>query len=285
MKQILSLGAGVQSSTLALMAAYGEVKNSDGSPRLLDCAIFADTQGEPPSVYKWLDTLKTLIAAAPHPFPVYTVSQGNLAEDELRIKLSGRSGRLYRKNSIPAFVMSPEGKKGLLGRKCTTDYKIVPIQRKTKELLGIKRVTKNTTFMADMWIGISTDEIVRIKPSRVAYARNIWPLIDADMSRNDCLKWMADKGFPVPPRSACTFCPFHSDNEWYRLKTDEPEEFAKAVVFERELQAATQRQEVMRGTPYLHNSCKNLDTVAFTVSDANNVVAAFGNECEGLCGV
>lgn len=46
---ILSLGAGVQSSTLALMAAAGEI-----TP-MPQAAIFADTQAEPASVYKWLD--------------------------------------------------------------------------------------------------------------------------------------------------------------------------------------------------------------------------------------
>jgi len=45
--RILSLGAGVQSSTLALMIAKGEIP-------MVDCAIFADTMGEPKAVYEWL---------------------------------------------------------------------------------------------------------------------------------------------------------------------------------------------------------------------------------------
>jgi hypothetical protein len=39
--RVLSLGAGVQSTTLALLAAHGEV-----GP-MPDCAIFADTRWEP----------------------------------------------------------------------------------------------------------------------------------------------------------------------------------------------------------------------------------------------
>jgi hypothetical protein len=46
---IISLGAGVQSSTMALMAARGLIL-----PRPIG-AIFADTQDEPASVYRWLD--------------------------------------------------------------------------------------------------------------------------------------------------------------------------------------------------------------------------------------
>ena len=49
--QYVSLGAGVQSSAMALMAAAGEISPM---PR---AAIFADTQAEPDSVYRWLDWL------------------------------------------------------------------------------------------------------------------------------------------------------------------------------------------------------------------------------------
>ena len=44
MKRFLSLGAGVQSSTLALMIANGELEP-------VDSAIFADTGWEPRKVY------------------------------------------------------------------------------------------------------------------------------------------------------------------------------------------------------------------------------------------
>lgn len=47
----LSLGAGVQSTTMALMATHGEI-----GP-MPDCAIFADTGWEPKAVYKHLDWL------------------------------------------------------------------------------------------------------------------------------------------------------------------------------------------------------------------------------------
>lgn len=48
MIHVLSLGAGVQSSTLAFLAAHGVV---EPMPAL---AIFADTGWEPKAVYEWL---------------------------------------------------------------------------------------------------------------------------------------------------------------------------------------------------------------------------------------
>ena len=58
--RILSLGAGVQSSTLALMIEKGEVP-------MVDAAIFSDTFGEPKAVYEWLEWLKKQLS-----FPIYT---------------------------------------------------------------------------------------------------------------------------------------------------------------------------------------------------------------------
>ncbi len=62
--RVLSLGAGVQSTTLALMAAHGEI-----GP-MPDCAIFADTGWEPAAVYEHLDWLASGNVL---PFPIHRV--------------------------------------------------------------------------------------------------------------------------------------------------------------------------------------------------------------------
>lgn len=269
----VSLGAGVQSSVMSLMAGYGELTPMPKG------AIFADTQSEPAEVYRWLDWLEKQL-----PYPVYRVTAGNLRENELRIRRSKKSGRLYLKNSIPAFVRKPDGGHGLLGRRCTGDYKIVPLQRKVKELVGIKRATKDVR--AIMWIGISRDEAIRMKPSRVSYIENRWPLIDANMTRKQCLAWMVARGLPEPPRSACTFCPFHSDEEWRRLKVTSPDEFAGVVDFEKRLQDAASKQEVLQGKPYLHETCEPIGDVDLSEKRGGYAqTSLFGNECEGMCGV
>jgi hypothetical protein len=279
MRRFLSLGAGVQSSTLALMIAHGELEP-------VEAAIFADTQNEPLSVMRWLDWLEEEIKKCPHPFPIYRVTKGNLAERELAIRVSQKSGNRYIQGGIPAFVKDPEGKRaGLLGRKCTLDFKIQPIYAKVRELLGIKRASKNQQPVALMAIGISLDEVQRIKPSRFPYCDNYWPLIDLRMTREDCFAWMQGKGYPIPPRSSCVFCPFHSDAEWIRLKTEEPEEFTRAVEFERQMHAAYANQNALRGTPFLHSSCVPLEQVEFKNVKSHVQVDMFNNECEGLCGV
>lgn len=261
---IISLGAGVQSSTMALMAAAGEI-----TP-MPKCCIFADTQAEPASVYKWLDFLEKQL-----PFPVYRVTAGNLREKSLQIGTKD-NGDTWVKGGIPAFALKPNGEVGPLFRKCTYDFKIVPIQKRIAEWRDVGVV---------QWIGISVDEIGRIKESQVKWVENRWPLVDLRKSRVDCLNWMDAKGFPKPPRSACSFCPFHSDAEWRRLKTEEPIAFYDAVDYEREMQSLDQFRNGSDTKLFLHRSCKPLSEIDFSTEEERGQLNMFNNECEGMCGV
>lgn len=270
--QYLSLGAGVQSSTLALMAATGEVGPMPNG------AIFADTLAEPASVYKWLDWLEKQL-----PFPVYRVTKGSLTEDSVKIHKRTRREGVRVQGLIPAFVLKQDGTTGILGRTCTADYKVQQIVRKLRELESVKRGEKNIQLV--QWIGISSDEATRMKPSRDAWAAIRWPLIELGMTRHHCLEWMKKRRFPIPPRSACVYCPFNSDAEWRRLRDKEPEEFAKAVIFERDLQKAHAVDDCRKGVPFLHSSAIPLDKVDFSTDEDHGQQMLFQNECEGMCGV
>ena len=279
MLNIISLGAGVQSSTMALMAAHGEI-----TP-MPDCAIFADTQAETRKVYEWLDWLEKQL-----PFPVYRVTHGDLASDGLRVIRSKKSGKLYQKNLIPLFVLGPNGEKGILNRKCTAEYKVRELVKKARAIVTQKAIAqwrKSGALdpLANTWIGISTDEAHRMKPSAEPWIRHSWPLIDHGVSRDQCLRWMKERGYSKPPRSACVFCPYHSDNEWRRLATEEPQEFMRAVAWEKAAQIANRQDEVARGQIYLHASRIPLEHVDLTVRKKEASLSLFGNECEGMCGV
>lgn len=100
---------------------------------------------------------------------------------------------------------------GMIRRQCTSDYKIVPIRRKVRELAGLTRRRSPKTALVEQWIGISLDEVLRMKPSFEGWQVNRWPLIERWMSRRDCLRWLEQHGYPLPPKSACIGCPFHSE--------------------------------------------------------------------------
>lgn len=264
---IISLGAGVQSSTMALMAALGEL-----TPMPL-AAIFADTQSEPKAVYEWLDWLEKQL-----PFPVHRVSDGNLGEEIASKRPTGK----FRKVDIPAFVKVDGRIGGLINRSCTRDFKITPIRRKARELCGLTGKRSPETAAVIQWIGISRDEARRIKPSREAWCENRWPLIEAGKSRGDCLEWMKRHGFPKPPKSSCTFCPYHSDSQWAALT---PEEFETAAKIDDLLRFHPPEEYRSKGELYLHRSGKPLREVVFKTDFTYGQLNFFHAECEGMCGV
>lgn len=257
--RILSLGAGVQSSTLALMIAAGELQP-------VDAAIFADTGAEPLAVYRWLDELTANV-----PFPVFRVSAGNLAE-----AIMDNSGARFA--SIPAFIASKNG--GMGRRQCTNEYKLRPIQRKARELMGLKprQLSKRP---AEMVIGISMDEALRMTISKVKYLRNVYPLIDAGIDRRGCVEWLKAHGFKEPPKSACTFCPYHNEAMWRDMKLNDPTSFAQAVAID----GALRNKARFRHQQFLHRSLTPLASVDFRNAADFGQVDAFNNECEGMCGV
>ena len=253
---ILSLGAGVQSSTLALMAAKGEI-----GP-MPDAAIFADTGWEPKHVQEYLDWLETQL-----PFPVYRVmhKDGLLAD----LQVNGRFA------SVPFFTADG----GLGRRQCTAEYKLKPIRKKMRELLGYaprKRIPENS---ATCWIGISMDESIRMKPSWDKWIKNRWPLIELGMTRWHCLEWMDKNGYPMPPKSSCLGCPFHSDKHWAEMKTGDPEEWQHTIEMDRFIRTRIKGMQQQ----FMHRSRRLLDQVDF--SAITNQVDMFANECEGMCGV
>lgn len=260
--RVLSLGAGVQSTTLALLAA-------DGGIEMPDCAVFSDTGWEPAAVYRHLDWL-----AARLPYPVHRVQHGNLRHDVLH----PREGKQM---ANPPFFTGPAP--GILRRQCTETYKVGPIRRKVREMLGLRpgqRAPREP--VVEQWIGISVDEAVRMKPSREAWVRHRWPLVERGMNRWDCLRWLDRHGYPEPPKSACVGCPYHSDAYWREMRDQRPEEWADAVAFDESIRGG------VRGTTstlYLHASRQPLrDADLSTAEDHGQMQLGFGQECEGMCG-
>lgn len=265
--RVLSLGAGVQSSTLALLAARGEI-----GP-MPDCAVFADTGAEPRRVYEWLDWLETQL-----PFPVYRVSRGNLTEDLIRAGDNNtRPGisLLTRVAAPPLYTKGPDGKMGMIPRQCTRDYKIEPIRQKVRELLGIrKRQRGGKVVLAEQWIGISLDELTRVKESREAYIAHRWPLVERRWSRQHCIAWMQKNFGRVAPRSACVFCPFHDDEE-YRYVREDQDDWDTAI------RGGLRK---MDHELYVHRSCVPLAEADLSGGVDPNQLSML-DECDGMCGV
>ena len=266
-----SLGAGVQSSCLVLMQKHGLIKPMPSA------AIFSDTGGEPESVYSYLDFLKKEL-----PFPVYTVMEKEGLTKEIEKSVYGEVERLgnppfYTKENSDAEV-------GLLNRLCTSEFKIKPIKRKLRELLGYEKRQRIPAKSVIQSIGISLDEIQRMKESKDKWIVNTYPLIEKRMKRGDCIEWLKKMGYPEPPRSACVYCPFHSDHEWRNIKKDQ-KAWAEAVRIDKLIRSGLVGT---KSTLFLHSSGKPLEEVDLTTDVDRGQLTMFnagvsGLECEGMC--
>tara|TARA_R100001463_G_scaffold44124_1_gene91801 strand:+ start:1738 stop:2556 length:819 start_codon:yes stop_codon:yes gene_type:complete len=272
MFRAISLGAGVQSTVMSLMAARGEIKP------MPDCAIFADTQWEPKGVYDHLDWLETQL-----PFPVYRVTEGDIRRDTLHASQNGKDEK-GRFATVPFFTLEGDNK-GMGRRQCTYEYKLKPIRKKIRELVGLKkgqRVARGW-IVAHTWLGISTDEAGRMKPSRDAWQFNVYPLILNNISRQDCIAWFA-KHYPgrTLAKSACIGCPFHNNVQWRDMKINDPTSFADAIEFDEGIRYPENNEDIRQ---FLHAERKPLAEVDLQNLEDKGQLNLFMNECEGMCGV
>lgn len=242
--RVLSLGAGVQSTVLALLAVEGVLPKPDA-------AVFADTGWEPAAVYEHLDRLKVALTAAG--IPLHIVSAGDLRKDALDPE--------HRYCSVPYFVRNPDGSDGMGRRQCTSEYKLRPIKVKVRELLGYPHPTPVPRgVFAEQWIGFSTDEIHRVRDTLdVRYSRPRHPLLELGMSRKDCLRWLKAHGWSSVQKSACIGCPFHGNRQWRDLRDNHPAEWADAVEFDKAIRKGGARGLPLNGEAFLHRSRIPLD--------------------------
>ena len=123
--------------------------------------------------------------------------------------------------------------------------------------------------------------------------QRVWhPLIEGPrpMNRWDCEVWLRERGYPVPVKSACFFCPYQSDRRWRACRDLHPELWRKAVDLDHHLRANAEYVG-LKGTPYLHADRVPLDQVDLrTPEERGQTTMEFDNdgfrdECHGTCGV
>lgn len=254
---VISLGAGKQSSYMLLTALEGAYK------LMPDFAIFSDTGCEPDYVYSYVTWLKDFVKNK-YNFDIVIVSTGNIVEDTLNY-LEGKRSR------VAALPLRLSGNGGLIMRQCTNDYKIAPLR---KYLQSIRNESK-----IRLWIGVSLDEIERIKDSSVKYIENYYPLIEKQIRIDRIIHWFSENRMREPGKSACLICPFHSDNYWKMFKKQFPDEFEKACQFD----DAIRNYPNLKRQTYLSKHLKPLREIDFSMQPS--LFPELIEECNGLCGL
>lgn len=214
--RIISYGGGVQSTALVVLAAQRVIDFS--------VALFSNVgdDSEHPETIRYVREVAVPWAA----------ERGVAVHELHRTKRTGEAETLWSRlmqegsRSLPIPVRMPDtGAPGT--RSCTIDFKIKVIARWLRE----NGATKDNP--ATVAIGFSTDEFHRSSNKKAhPYEVPVYPLLDLGYSRSDCMRIIADAGLPVPPKSACFFCPFHRPATWAEMRRDEPDLFERAAGLE-----------------------------------------------------
>ena len=259
--KVISLGMGVQSTALYLMSSMGYKV-----PRA-DFAIFADPQAEHPKTYEILDWLLDW-KEKNNGIDIIVNKDRNLYKDIVNKIPKGE-----RVASIPAFSKNNDG---LLMRQCTSEYKIQPVIKSCRKLHKLK--PRKRMLPTEVWLGISLDEIERMKESSLYNIKYFYPLIYHSLSRINCIEFFKSNNFPVPVKSSCVFCPYHSNKFWKEMKSNK--KVWKTIL---KVDGIIRHNKKLREPQYLHRSCKPIEEIDF---DDGQLEMFEGINCdEGYCGL
>lgn len=166
----------------------------------LDEVVLADTGAEKPETYEYIEKwIKPFLAEKGVP---YTVVKPKTQLIE----------RCLHGHKVPDRHF----------RWSTRDMKINPIKKYLKPRKPVH-----------VYLGICYDEIHRVKDSRIDWITNSWPLVDKRITRQDCVDILRRKGWEIPVKSGCFFCPFQGKKDWFWLWKTHPDLFELSKKIER----------------------------------------------------
>lgn len=207
-----SYGGGTQSIAVAWLIAEGKLPRPER-------IVMADTGREATETWEYteawvkplLTSLDLTLEVAPH----------SLAT----VDLYSHKGTLL----IPA-ITGPGG--GQFSTYCSGEWKAEVVRRYLRSLgYGAKRPVLT-------WLGMSLDEIGRLKPGDLQWQKLHWPLVfDVPLTRADCRALILRHGWPEPPKSSCWMCPFRNNSQWARLKEHYPADWQAAIELDEAIRA------------------------------------------------
>ena len=261
---VFSYGGGVQSTAALVLAVQGKIDYHT----FLFCNVGLDSEN--PATLTYVQEIVK---------PYALVNGIELVELQKRRngELDTVYGRLTRpeSRSIGIPIRMSNGAPG--NRTCTVDFKILVVARWTKQ----HGATKDAP--ATIGLGISLDEFQRMRSdSGIAHERLDYPLITLRLDRSACMEIIRQAGLPIPPKSSCWFCPFHSLRAWQEMRQEQPEMFMKAVALEQHINE--RRAKLGRDQVWFTDKCKPLDKVTTDLMQHSLFASEETDGCEsGYC--
>jgi len=258
---VISLGWGVQSFALAAMSALGVLPP-------VEAAVHADTGHERAETYalaeRWAPWLEE------RGVRIVTVHPDERYKEPFGVKPLPTS---LPQMMIPVFQMFSDGPGGMIPRQCTRHWKIRPIKRWLQANRDAQPV--------EQWLGITLDEVLRIKPSGVKYITNAYPFVEhlgRPWTRGMVVKWLVENGLEVPVKSSCIFCPYHDRATWRDIQLSGNGDWEKALVVDKAIRDRRPGYQC-----YLTTQRTALGECDFRSQEDHGQMTLWNEECSGMC--
>lgn len=200
--RVASWGGGVNSTAMLVGCVEKGMK--------VDLILFADTGGEKPETYGFLDEFDLWLQA----HGMVGVTRVSNAERSIYASLEQEC---LTRRTLPALAFG--------WRSCSDKWKKRPQDR----------YLHDHGIVVDEWlIGFDAGESRRVERAVADLGRRKrFPLVEWKWYREDCVKAIQRAGLAVPVKSACFFCPASTKPEILKLKREHPELFERAREMER----------------------------------------------------
>lgn len=226
--QVWSYGGGTQTAAIAALVIEGVLPRPD-------LIVMADTGREKTATWEYLER----------------VVQPALTQVGLKVEIVPselKKHDLYGSNGdlLPPMWTTQNGH-GQMRAFCSNEWKRRPVLRFLK-ILGIESCVN--------WLGISSDESHRQRPSAEKWVKHWYPLVERGVSRDRCYSIVKAMNWPEPPKSSCWMCPHMRDSQWKSMRDSQPADFEKAVKLEREIRVTDPHA-------WLTKHAKPIETLSF----------------------
>lgn len=206
--QLLAYGGGLNSTALIV----GMIERGERA----DAVVFADTGGELPETYAYLDTIRTVLSTHHWPDLVVVRRAHNNAET--------LEANCLRYGKLPSIAYG--------FKTCSTEYKKRPSERWARQWAPAVEAWARGEKVVKL-LGYDADEphrYTRIRQEGPYIIR--CPLIEWQWGRDECSDAVKRFGLPQPPKSSCFFCPSRSPNTVIAMSKSHPDYFARATAME-----------------------------------------------------
>lgn len=201
---IVSYGGGTNSTAMLIECVKRGVE--------VEHILFADTGGERPHTYAYVDMLSDWCVA--HGLPKIKTVQGKISLEADCLK----------RGALPSVAYG--------FKTCSQRWKARPQDNYLKNCDSIKAEWAAGRKVAKL-IGFDADESHRTKDYEDKHYIAQYPLVEWDMGRDECIQTIEDAGLCLPGKSACFFCPSSKASEIRQLAKVYPDLADRAVAMEK----------------------------------------------------